>query len=120
MCLAVAFAALGVGGCGDDDRPTRTATAFGGAVRVAGDEYSFDPDVVIARPGRLRLTLVNEGTLAHNLKVFDGDREVGGTTTFQGGQTRAADLDLEAGDYRMVCTVGDHEDLGMTGSLRVE
>jgi uncharacterized cupredoxin-like copper-binding protein len=45
---------------------------------------------------------------------------VGGTPTFQGGRTRTAWIKLQLGSYRMVCTVGDHEDLGMVGTLEVE
>lgn len=91
-------------------------------VRVVGDEYSFDPDTIVYESGgltRLTIGLENRGSLAHNLKVFDGGQEVGGTPTFPGGETKAGAVDLEPGEYRMVCTVGDHEELGMTGTLRV-
>jgi plastocyanin len=67
----------------------------------------------------VELLLENQGTLAHNLKIFDGDEELGGTPTFPGGRTESGTVELPPGEYRMVCTVGDHERLGMVGTLEV-
>ena len=90
------------------------------AIEVVGDEYSFDPETIVTTPGTLSILLRNEGTLAHNLKVFEGDREIGGTPTFQAGRERGAIVQLFRGEYDLVCTVGNHADLGMVGKLRVE
>ena len=117
-------AALAVG-CGDDDGEAgRTATvANGGAVRVVADEYAFDPETVVYDTGgakaTIEISLDNEGTLAHNLKVFDGERELGGTTTFPPGRTETGVVELGPGEYRMVCTVANHAELGMAGTLKV-
>ena len=110
-------------GCGDDDQeasaPPATVPA-GGTARIVGTEYEFDPSaVVVDDPGPLRIALRNDGTLAHNLRLFRGDREVGGTPTFTGGRTESARVTLERGAYEMVCTVANHADLGMTGTLEV-
>jgi plastocyanin len=115
------FAVLGAG-CGGDDQPGRTVTVpAGGAVRMVAKDYSFDPSTVVMRgPGVLRLTLLNEGSLAHNLKLMEGGEEIGGTPSFPGGESRAARLRVEAGSYEFVCTVGDHAELGMKGTLEVE
>jgi uncharacterized cupredoxin-like copper-binding protein len=43
---------------------------------------------------------------------------VGGTPAFQGGK-RTAHVKLEPGRYEFLCTVGDHAELGMRGTLRV-
>lgn len=92
----------------------------GQAVRVVGREYSFDPTrVVVEGGGAVRLTLSNRGALAHNVKVFHGGRELGGTPTFPGGRTESGTVRLEPGTYQLLCTVGDHADLGMTASLEV-
>lgn len=120
---AAALAATALpAGCGEDDSAGATVTVDAGqTAAVVGDEYSFDPETVIVEDGGgpLELELDNQGSLAHNLRVFDGAEEVGGTSTFQGGETMAARLELEPGAYRMVCTVGNHEELGMTGELEV-
>jgi plastocyanin len=108
-------------GCGDDDSPGRTVTVPANAtVEVVGREYSFDPETVVVRgAGPLTLRLRNEGSLAHNLKVFRGDEEIGGTPSFPGGRTESARVNLEHGNYELICTVGDHAELGMKGTLSV-
>ena len=110
------------GGCGDDDEPGRTVTVEQGKpVHVVADEYSFDPEaIVMTGGGELEVELENDGSLAHNLRVLDGGTELGGTPTFSGGQTRTGTVEVEPGEYDLVCTVGDHEELGMKGKLTVK
>jgi plastocyanin len=119
--LTLALWSLLVAGCGDEDQPGRTVTAPADAkLRVAADEYSFDPSTIVLKgAGTLTLNLRNEGSLAHNLKLFKGDEEVGGTPTLPAGESKSTRLNLEHGSYRMVCTVGDHEQLGMRGTIEV-
>jgi len=121
FALLLALCPLLVLGCGDEDEPGRTVTAPANSkLSVLADEYSFDPSTIVLRgAGTLTVTLRNEGSLAHNLKVLRGDEEVAGTPTLPAGRTESARLNLEHGNYRIVCTVGDHEELGMTGTLRV-
>ena len=109
-------------GCGGDDQPGRTVTVAGdGSVRVVAKEYSFDPSGIVVRaPGTLRLTLSNDGSLAHNLKLLRDGRELGGTPSFPGGRSESVRLTIRRGDYELVCTVGDHAELGMKGTLRVD
>jgi plastocyanin len=120
--LTLAAFALLVAGCGGGDRPGGTVTApASGAVRVVAKEYSFDPSTIVLRgPGTLRVTLSNEGSLAHNLKVLNDGEVVGGTESFPAGQTESASVRVERGTYEFVCTVGDHAELGMKGTLKVE
>ena len=118
----IALVLLAPSGCGDDDdAPGRTVTAKPGeTIAVVADEYSFDPEtIVLTGGGKLTIELENRGVLAHNLRVFDGGDEVGGTPTFTEGKTRAGAVTVQRGDYELVCTVGNHADLGMTGKLSV-
>ncbi|HEX6584236.1 MAG TPA: hypothetical protein VF056_11595 [Thermoleophilaceae bacterium] len=121
FALTLALCSLLAAGCGDDDEPVRTVTAPANAkLRVVADEYSFDPAaIVLSGAGTLTVTLRNEGSLAHNLKLSRGDEEIGGTPTLPAGASKSSRLNLEHGSYRMVCTVGDHEQRGMTGTLQV-
>ena len=121
FALLLALCPLLVLGCGDEDEPGRTVTAPANSkLSVLADEYSFDPSTIdLQGAGTLTVTLRNEGALAHNLKVLRGDEEVAGTPTLPAGRTESARLNLEHGTYRIICSVGDHEELGMTGTLRV-
>jgi plastocyanin len=111
-------------GCGEEDEdgsqdPSATIPA-GKELRVTADEYSFEPArVVVNRTGKLRITMRNAGALAHNLRLIRDGQEAGGTPTFQGGETRPGSARLQRGEYQMVCTVGNHADLGMVGRLDV-
>jgi plastocyanin len=124
--VPIAVCACLAAGCGGDDEGeggrTETFPAEEGRIRVVGREYSFDPsNVVLAGgPAQVNVALENRGSLAHNLRLFKDGREVGGTPPFRGGGTRTTWIKLELGNYRMVCTVGDHEELGMVGELEVE
>jgi plastocyanin len=118
--LACLAALAGCGGA--DDAPTRTVKVEAGEpIAVSAKEYAFDPTTIVVGSGRrpLRIALDNEGDLAHNIRVFDGDTELGGLPSFPGGERRTTALRLEPGSYRLVCTVADHEDLGMRGELEV-
>jgi plastocyanin len=118
-CAILAFLA----GCGDDDDEERARSVTinpNSTLRVAGDEYSFDPGRVTVRgAGPLTIRLRNDGELAHNLRIERDGEDIGGTPTFPGGQTQSGRVNLEHGRYEMVCTVGDHAELGMTGELEV-
>jgi plastocyanin len=122
FALPLAALALLAAGCGGDDEPGRTVTApANGGVRVVAKEYSFDPSTIVMRgAGTLRVRLANEGSLAHNLKVMRDGEELGGTPSFPGGESRSARVPVESGHYEFICTVGDHAELGMKGTLEVD
>ena len=125
---AILLAGLAVamtGGCSeDDDEPGRSVTIRPEeTLDIEADEYRFDPERVrvksAGRNVRLRAVLDNRGTLAHNLHVRDGERDIGGLRSFPPGEERALSVNLEPGEYDLVCTVADHEDLGMKGKLEI-
>ena len=115
----LAFAACG----GDDqDEDTRSVTVKpNSTLRVTAKEYSFDPGAVtVSGAGPLTIELENAGSLAHNLKLTRNGETLGGTPTFPGDETRSGRVTVEQGRYEMVCTVGDHADLGMRGDFEVK
>jgi plastocyanin len=119
--IALVTAAVLLAGCGGgDEKSERTVTVKPGqTVRVVADEYSFDPTDIVLASGPLRVELKNEGVLAHDLRVLRDDRDIGGTNVFQGGKTRSAEVEVEPGRYELVCSVGNHAELGMRGELVV-
>ena len=124
LALLVAPAlALAAAGCGAEpvEVGTRTLT-----VRLT--EYRLEPQDARVRAGRLRLVAVNRGRLTHNLHVVREDRrdrerppvDLGGTPTAQPGDTRRHTFTrLRPGEYRLICTIANHDDLGMYGTLEV-
>jgi uncharacterized cupredoxin-like copper-binding protein len=119
---ALAVVALALGGCGDDkvfrtDRPI---------LRITLDEYRIMPQNVEIKAGRMKLVVRNAGRLTHNLAIQVPDGPGGKPTpiarvaTMQPGQTAAPiKITLAPGEYRLACTIANHDDLGQFGTLKV-
>lgn len=116
--LALAAPALAVSGCGgSDDAPVR---ARDGRVTIEMRDYFFDPQAVLARPGRLELTLVNRSRVAHNFRLQRQGRYYAEVLALKPGERQTVTTrGLIRGDYRMFCSIANHEELGMYGSLNV-
>ena len=112
-------------GCSEDeDEPGRSVTVRPEeTVDIVADEYRFDPSRILVKSAgrniRLRVVLDNRGSLAHNIHVRAGEREVAGLRSFPPGEKRPLSANLQPGEYDFVCTVADHEELGMVGRLAV-
>jgi plastocyanin len=123
--LALVPAALGLVACGgdDDNGGGGSAATFqkGQPVKVVGREYSFDPGNVTIQGGggSTSFEFENAGSLAHNLRLFKDGENVGGSNTFTGGESESFNVNLQPGKYELICTVGDHQQLGMKGTLTV-
>jgi plastocyanin len=117
---ACLLASCGGGGEQPATRRAVTVPAPRG-VTLTAREYSFGPSklVVTGGGGALEITLRNRGSLAHDVRVIEHGRELGGTPSFQGERPRSASVDLKPGHYELICTVGDHAKLGMRASLEV-
>ena len=114
--LAVSCLVLAAAGCGGAPAPERVR---GGQVEVRLDDFHIDPQRIRARPGPTTFVAVNEGRLGHNFRLRRGPGEPLKITTMLPGERDTGTIDLRRGDYRMVCTVANHEELGMTGTLIV-
>jgi plastocyanin len=93
-------------------------------IAIGADEYSFEPKNVIvnsgtAKPAVVRFVLRNNGSLAHDLHIEKDGQDLGGTPIFGPGKTDSGHATLAPGTYQFLCTVGDHADLGMKGTLTV-
>jgi plastocyanin len=126
--LCASGAVLALAGCGGiEDPPDLPATAPAGEpLTVTAREYVFTPNrITLRRKGaangsvRQPIELRNQGELAHDIEVLDGDRVVGRLRSFPAGQERGFAVDLAPGEYDFICTVADHDEKGMRGTLRV-
>jgi plastocyanin len=113
--LLVALA-LAASGCQDDAPPARPQ---GGTVDVVLDDFLIRPQRVRAAPGRLAFEAVNRGALGHTLRVKRGDRELVAIKSLLPGESGRGAARFERGEYKLVCVLGNHEELGMYGTLIV-
>jgi plastocyanin len=115
-------AAIGLAGCGGSSGGGGKSVTVptGQPVNVTARDYSFDPGTIQVSAGKVRFNLKNDGAQAHDLHVEKGGQDLGGTAVFGPGNTQGATVKLSPGTYDFVCTVGDHEQLGMKGKLVVK
>lgn len=122
--LGVLGATALLAGCGGEPD---AVTDRDSVLRLRLDEYRIVPQALRVREGKVRIVIRNEGRLTHNVKVEELTNEegatpvvYGGTETTQPGQRTSATIRLLRGTYRLVCTIGNHENLGQYGELEVE
>ena len=122
VALALALAALAAG-CGGEP-----VEVEGRTLRLRLDEYGISPQDVKVSPGRAGVVAPNAGRLTHNVRVVrqgPDDAEaprvgLDGTRTAQPGESVPVTIDLRPGEYRVDCTIANHDDLGQYGTLVVE
>jgi uncharacterized cupredoxin-like copper-binding protein len=130
---SVVAAAVGVwsfaAGCGDDDDGGEAAG--GGEVNVVLSEFVVEPEQESADAGEITFAIENEGGETHEFLVVDADsaddlpvdddgafdEETFGEDNvldevedIESGDTAELTLDLEAGDYVLLCNVVEEED----------
>jgi plastocyanin len=114
--IAPALAALALGGCGGAGPAVE---ASGGRVELELDDFLIGPQNVRATAGRVTFAVTNRGRLGHNLRVRGRKGEPVKITTLLPGERASETVMLRRGNYTMLCTVANHEQLGMTGRLVV-
>ena len=121
--LALAFVLL-LAGCGDGSSGgtgdglgnVETGTSSGADYELFASEFSFAPPfLVVEKAGTYTLSLRNDGTVPHNFTIKD----VGKTPDAGPGETVTAELTMKPGNYEYFCSIGDHAEQGMTGTLNV-
>jgi uncharacterized cupredoxin-like copper-binding protein len=131
---AVAAAlALGLAACGDDDDDDESASTGTGTqeeqpaparpasetVTLTETEFKIDPaDVEVDKAGVVEFKVENAGSVTHALEVESADLEEE-TDDIAPGESATLKVRLPEGVYELYCPIGDHEDQGMTGELRV-
>jgi plastocyanin len=113
---AALLAAVLLAGCGGAGPPVQ---ARGQRVEIELDDFLIRPQNVRAAAGELTFVVTNRGRLGHNFRLRDEGREVVEVTTMLPGDSDTVSARMRPGSYKMVCTVANHEQLGMTGRLVV-
>ena len=104
--------------CGGEDA-TEGDAAAGGSLEIVLTDFAVEPSTGSLQPGDYAARVVNEGGVAHALKV-DGPTGETASADIQPGESVELELDLgEAGEYELTCPIGDHRDRGMEASLAV-
>lgn len=102
--------------------------AFDNTIQVRLGEYWIKPQRIIVNAGQIHLVAQNDGRLTHNLIVEEEGAEIGTeprlygrTPTLHPGElgTEVRSFSLKPGTYRLVCSIGNHENLGQFAELKV-
>jgi plastocyanin len=132
----LAACALAAAGCGDDDsdngngggggnggdREEKAGGGGGGATRLQlaadpGGALKFDKTSLEAKAGKVTIAFDNPSQVPHAVEV-EGKGVEEETEVITDGSARLS-VDLDAGEYKFYCPVGNHEQAGMVGTLTV-
>jgi plastocyanin len=116
--LAPLFMAILLAGCAGDTTPVPAAR---NDVAITIRDFRYSPqDVRVAR-GRVTFRVVNRGRLPHNFNIRrpKAESEFFKMSTLLPGRSTQASVRLKPGEYRMYCSIGNHEELGEWGTLVV-
>ena len=111
--LAAAVALSGCGGLGPVTQVRENR------LEVTLDDFLIAPQNVRADGGEITFAVTNRGRLGHNFRLRDENGEIVEISTLLPGAGASESADLEPGRYTMLCTVANHEQLGMTGRIVV-
>jgi plastocyanin len=127
IMLALAVFTLGLAACGGDDDEganggaTTAATGGGGStlqLAAATPGPAFDKTSLEASAGEVTIDFTNDTGFPHNVTIEGGSADGEATDTISEGDASLT-VDLEAGEYTYYCSVDDHRDDGMEGTLVV-
>lgn len=124
LALLVAFAAVLLPACGEENTPDGASPNGAGAgggevVEVSLSEFALTPASFSLEPGSYTFHVVNDGSVVHALEVEGPLGEVE-TADLAPGESADLDVDLsEPGDYEVYCPVDGHKDEGMEGTITV-
>jgi plastocyanin len=137
--LLLVIAAVGIAaGCGGDDDDGDTTAADtttteteasggggGGGQTVGMTEFEFEPNDLTASKGDT-ITAENTGSAVHNLTIEEGSdpeqasTEIAATPDVDAGDSGEVTVDADPGEYSIVCTISNHRELGMIGTIEVK
>ncbi len=135
----LAIATVGPAACGGDDEdedatppPAATQTeqtstagerdAAASAIEVAADpggDLAFVQDTLTAKAGSVTFDFTNEASVPHDFNIERDGEDIAGTEVIA-NDSETLKTDLEAGEYAYYCSVANHREAGMEGTLTVK
>jgi plastocyanin len=127
---ATAFAISGCGSGGEEKAtPTSSPSATGtsaptettGVLSLQADQsqLKFDKSALSAKPGEITIVMKNPSALPHDVAIEGNGVDIKGKTVSQGG-TSTVTAKLKAGTYTFYCSVDNHRQAGMEGTLTIK
>ena len=114
--LAATVAALLLTACGGED-PVRVRDRV---VEVELTDYRIEPQVIRSDAGRTIFRIRNTGRLPHNFHIRgETQTRLKVSTLLPGKSFIRTGIRMRRGDWVMFCSIGNHEELGMHGTLIV-
>lgn len=88
-------------------------------ITIEGGEFKFTPSEITVKKGeKIKLTFKNTGTFAHDFVIADLNLA---TKRIQPGEEETVEFTPDKiGEFKIICSVGNHEEQGMTGVLIVK
>jgi plastocyanin len=106
-------AAVIAAGCGSP----AAVTVPDHAVSIRVTDFRYHPQVVRVQAGAITFHVRNGGRLPHNFAIRGEGSDRLQVSTMLPGETDQGIVNLPPGQYRMYCTIGNHEELGEYGTL---
>ncbi len=140
FALGVLLATLLLAACtasGASGQPSATGVApTSGALTVRAFEWGYEPETIVLQRGEeVRIVLDNDGAILHNLRIDGLEAELiesrstgplsGGDGQLFVGAERGQQGTLifvpqQSGEFTYYCTLEQHRQLGMEGTVIVE
>ena len=129
LATFAAVLVLALAGCGGDDEPSSSgdgsssapAAGSGETLQLAAPEdgsLKFDKTQLDAKTGTVTIDFDNPSSTPHAVEIEgNGVDEASDTVT---GDKTSVTADLQPGEYKFFCPVGDHAAEGMEGTLTVK
>ncbi len=126
LAVALIALALGLAACGgDDDGEQPAANGGGGGGEATTLALAADPDGGLsfaqtsleAPAGEITIDFTNDASIPHNVTLEGVE---GGATETITASTASVTVELEPGTYTYFCSVGNHRQGGMEGTLTVQ
>ena len=93
------------------------------AISADKTKLAFNTKALVAKPGKVTITMVNPAVLPHNIaiKLTKSSKKALAMGQIVGkGKTSKVTASLKAGSYIFYCSVPGHEAAGMWGVLKVK